>query len=100
LAPAPELSPLRGPGCRNFALPGVYEQALPFSQLLPDFIFAELDARNSKKIEIAQARAMLAKSRHFSRSFHNQPYAIHGTALPQEYLSEHRISPLRDANDL
>ena len=30
LAPAPKLS-LRGSGCRNLALPGVYEQALPFS---------------------------------------------------------------------
>jgi len=36
--------PLWGFGCRNLALPGVYEQALPFSQLLPDLLFAELDA--------------------------------------------------------
>ena len=25
---------LRGSGCRNLALPGVYEKALPFSQLI------------------------------------------------------------------
>jgi hypothetical protein len=37
---------LRGSGCRNLALPGVYEQALPFSQLLLDLLFAELDAHN------------------------------------------------------
>jgi hypothetical protein len=35
---------LRGSGCRNLALPGVYEQASPYSQLLPDLLFAELDA--------------------------------------------------------
>jgi len=40
---------LRGSGCRNLALPGVYEQALPFSQLSPDLLFAELDAHNSLK---------------------------------------------------
>jgi hypothetical protein len=40
--------PLRGSGCRNLALPGVYEQALPFSQLLHDSLFAELDAHNSQ----------------------------------------------------
>jgi hypothetical protein len=34
-APAPELSPLRGSGCRNLALPGVYEQAsTPFPNLI------------------------------------------------------------------
>jgi len=40
---------LRGSGCRNLALPGVYEQALPFSQLSPDLLFAELDAHNSSE---------------------------------------------------
>jgi hypothetical protein len=38
---------LRGSGCRNLALAGVYEQASPFSKLLPDLLFAELDAHNS-----------------------------------------------------
>jgi hypothetical protein len=42
--------PLWGSGCRNLALPGVYEQALTFSQLLPDFFIAELDARNYKSL--------------------------------------------------
>jgi hypothetical protein len=42
---------LPGSGCRNLALPGVYEQALPFSQLLPDYLFAELDARNYIELE-------------------------------------------------
>jgi hypothetical protein len=35
LAPAPELSPLRGSGCRNLAS-DVCEQASPFFQLLPN----------------------------------------------------------------
>src|SRR5262245_26856592 len=43
-APAPELFPLRGCGCRNLALPGVYEQASTPFQLLPDLLFAELGA--------------------------------------------------------
>ena len=33
---------LRGSGCRNLALPDVYEQALPFFQLLPDFLLLNL----------------------------------------------------------
>ncbi len=41
---APELSPFRDSGCRNLALPGVYEQALHFPRLLRDLLFAELDA--------------------------------------------------------
>jgi hypothetical protein len=32
----------RGSGCRNLALPGVYEQVLPFFQLLPDFFLLNL----------------------------------------------------------
>jgi hypothetical protein len=33
--------PLRGSGCRNLALPAVYEQALHFPRLLHDLLFAE-----------------------------------------------------------
>jgi hypothetical protein len=39
--------PLRGSGCRNLALPGVYEQASTlFLNSYLDFLFAELDAHN------------------------------------------------------
>jgi len=43
--------PLRGSGCRNLALPGVYEQASTlFLNSYLDFLFAELDAHNMRQI--------------------------------------------------
>jgi len=60
------LDRFRGSGCRNLALPGVYEQALPFSQLSPDLLFAELDAHNSGKaccIEIESWTSSFSTSR-------------------------------------
>jgi hypothetical protein len=47
--------PLRGSGCRNLALPGVYEQASTlFLNSYLDFLFAELDAHNTSNALQAQ----------------------------------------------
>ena len=44
---------LRGSGCRNLALPGVYEQASTlFLNSYLDFLFAELDAHNNPGVPV------------------------------------------------
>jgi hypothetical protein len=45
--------PLRGSGCRNLALPGVYQQASTlFLNSYLDFLFAELDAHNTSVVSL------------------------------------------------
>ena len=64
--------PLRGSGCRNLALPGVYEQALPFAQLLSDLLIAELDAHNFQTVHDARLQFGVGCSMvfHISRGPH------------------------------
>jgi len=54
LAPAPELSPSGAPAAATSPCLGVYEQALHFSQLLPNVLFAELDATELTKKEVEE----------------------------------------------